>query len=327
MSQRITRRESSDLRNKSARKTHAKANTVVVTDNTTFFSRLIRKLNGQPVNQYRSQSNFNHLVRTKSARMPRIKSPKENRIITLGNHTSTSQDLDIDLGDLNEDEYKTQHEEEQQAVTPLWIEIESKQLTKIATFWTIVSIVIQLTVLFMIVYISFDSKLIIFNDGSTLTPFLYKGKNQEFYAKFFTADNNTEFCKENIRNNPINQEKFTCICDAISSFPQFFVNTCLVFTSIECFVFTIIGLIAKAYILRGHYFKYTNLLLLHESLNFIIMPLCVAIFELVFNNISTVCFKGFGSYLWMAPLMGFLLLIYYVWGRYYANQLQFAQTV
>ena len=58
--------------------------------------------------------------------MTRIKSPKENRIITLGNHTSTSQDLDIDLGDLNEDEYKTQHEEEQQAVTPLWIEIESK---------------------------------------------------------------------------------------------------------------------------------------------------------------------------------------------------------
>ena len=35
----------------------------------------------------------------------------------------------------------------------------------------------------------------------------------------------------------------------------------------------------------------------------------------------------YGSFIWLMPIMGGLLLICYIWGRYYANKLDYARTI
>ena len=44
------------------------------------------------------------------------------------------------------------------------------------------------------------------------------------------------------------------------------------------------------------------------------------------TSTSTQC-TSYGYFILVLPIMGFLLLVCYVWGRYYANKLDYAQTV
>ena len=85
-----------------------------------------------------------------------------------------------------------------------------------------------------------------------------------------------------------------------------------------------VGMYAKYQILRGHYFRYTNLILINQSLQYIIMP---PIWWLVSFSGDSPCKCKYGIFIWMMPIMGGLLLICYIWGRYYANKLDYARTV
>lgn len=65
------------------------------------------------------------------------------------------------------------------------------------------------------------------------------------------------------------------------------------------------------------------MILFIQSLDFMVTPL---IWYLLAEKPNSDCAK-YGSFVIMMPLMGVLLLVCYVWGRYYARKLEFARTI
>ena len=76
------------------------------------------------------------------------------------------------------------------------------------------------------------------------------------------------------------------------------------------------------WILHGVYFRFTNLIMVGQSTEFIVAPL---IWFMVGGG-SDSC-SEYGNFVLVMPLMGCLLLVCYAWGRHYANKLDYARTV
>lgn len=87
-------------------------------------------------------------------------------------------------------------------------------------------------------------------------------------------------------------------------------------------VFNVAMVYVKYWILHGQYFRWTNLLAMGQSLDFIILPLI----WLILNDGTNSC-TDYGSFLFLMPIMGLLLCVNYAWGRYYAKKLEYARTV
>ena len=126
------------------------------------------------------------------------------------------------------------------------------------------------------------------------------------------------------RGDNVDKEHCECICGVLSSTANFFMNIVMCVVLFCGLVCNTVGMYAKYQILRGHYFRYTNLILINQSLQYIIMP---PIWWLVSFSGDSPCKCKYGIFIWMMPIMGGLLLICYIWGRYYANKLDYARTV
>ena len=84
----------------------------------------------------------------------------------------------------------------------------------------------------------------------------------------------------------------------------------------------VVGIYVKYWILYGHYFRWTNLILIGQSVQFIVTPL---IWYLIADGPDS-CTR-YGFFVLVMPVMGVMLLICYAWGRYYANKLEYARTI
>ena len=88
------------------------------------------------------------------------------------------------------------------------------------------------------------------------------------------------------------------------------------------------GIYAKYQLLKGKYFRYTNILLLVQSLFFLgAAPFWYWVINGKNITANSADCTEYGSFIIVLPAMGFLLLICYAWGRYYANKLDYAQAV
>ena len=75
-------------------------------------------------------------------------------------------------------------------INVIWVEIESKHLNGIARFWTILSILTQSFVYFLIILMYFYISLLEFSNEDKLTTLIYYNKQgPDFYSMIFTSFN------------------------------------------------------------------------------------------------------------------------------------------
>ena len=215
----------------------------------------------------------------------------------------------------------------------VWLAIESKHLNGISRFWTIVTIAIQSFVYFLIVLMYYYTGLLELKDGNKMTATLFENSDHISFWNMIFAKFNTSYqdrCDEAITQcNQSSAEEYDedvcdCVCDVLNSPRNFILNIVMCIVLFFGIIFNTIGIYAKIQILRGHYFRYTNLILINQSMLYIVMPF---LWWALSDPGGDSCRGEYGNFVWQMPIMGALLVICYIWGRYYSNKLDYSRTI
>ena len=96
------------------------------------------------------------------------------------------------------------------------------------------------------------------NGSAALTPMFYRNTNDKYYffPSFYFSPK--EMCEKAIDYD----RNYDCICNVLTNAKLFWMNMALFFLLLAGLVGNAFGVYAEYWILRGKYFRYTNLLLL-----------------------------------------------------------------
>ena len=202
----------------------------------------------------------------------------------------------------------------------LMVALEQKHLSTIARCWTITCIVLQVLGILNIILCFCLVSIVQSKDGNgRLTPLFFisshggGGLHYQFYFKVM-GDKGT--CERH--------EIETCFCGMMDGSSMLTIVIVLLFCLANGFVIISYGIYAQIKILRGSYFRYTNLLLMFQAIIFIFCPLLALVAWQIGDDEKC---SELGDFVIFVPPLGILLLLSFIIGRYYANKLDYAQTI